>query len=282
MVKRHILFCFLLVLILCLTVPAAFGEDMIIASFFPETSCYRAVCDGPDCTMTFDGAFYPDGSVHGVTDALEEVCGYYAMMPDGTLQMDIDFISAQNESSYSCCTLTPISRGVFDDAAEKADLYIDSDLDRVDIPLWDYPVYARVTMHDGIDLLVNPKWPEVSAGHLPEGTVVLICGQRYDDNDREDYDTYLLEADGIRGFALSMGLEELEVHQAKVVRSSSKDKGRSVNIRSTPDYGDNVIMEVPYGETVDVFPVTEGEFTRVYYDHGPGWMTTVRLKIIDD
>lgn len=247
-----------------------------------------------------DAVFYEDGSIHGVTDALEETYGYYAILPDSSLLLDIGSASfqldADENGAYSiswpenpaACFMKPIARSDFDAAVEQAGLYIDAELDRVDVSLWDYPVYAWITAPEGLDLLLEPSRPELITGRLPSGTLVRILGQWFGDeltagdSFQSEYDVYLLEADGIRGFALNKGLEEMPARQAMVVRSSSKDKGRTVNIRSTPDYGDNIIQEVPYGEMVDVFPVVDGDFTRVYYDHGEGWMTTVRLQIIDD
>lgn len=305
--KQHTRLFLLITVVLCLFAFAACGEGMTVASFFPEASYYHVVFDRIDSTQEMDAVFYEDGSIHGVTDALEETYGYYAILPDNSLLLDIGSASFQldaNENgaysgsrpdSHAACFMTPIARSAFDTAAEQADLYIDSELDRVDIPLWDYPVYARITLPDGLDLLVNPSWSELAAVHLPSDTLVRILGVYYDnglpengnalheyDESRMMHDIYLLEADGFRGFALDEGIEWLPVCRAEVVRATPKEKGRTVNIRSTPDYGDNIIQEVPYGEIVDVFPVVEGEFTRVYYDYGEGWMTTVRLRMIDE
>lgn len=302
--KLRCLFCLLLAL--CLTAAAACGEGMTVVSFFPAASYFHVACDIPDHPLAFDAAFYTDGSIHGVTDDHEETCGYYALMQDGSMFLDVGSASFQldggKDGSYAgnwpdihvACTLTPIDGKAFEAAAAQADVYLDAKLDRIDIPLWDYPVYARITAAEGLDLLLNPAWPEFITGHLSEGTLVRILGPRYDDpadyddyllvydEDQLAYDVFLLEADGVRGFALSKSLEEIPARYAKVVRSSKKDKGRTVNFRSTPDFGDNVIQEVPYGKIVDVLPFTDGEFTRVYYDYREGWMTTVRLEIIDD
>lgn len=298
--KQHALLFLLLTLVLCLLTFTACGEEMTVASFFSAAAYYRVEFERPDSTQRVDAVFYEDGSIHGVTDALEETCGYYAILPDSSLLLDIGSTSfqldADENGSYSgrcrentaACFMTPMDRSAFDAAVEQAGLYIDAEWDRVDVPLWDYPIYAWITASEGLDLLLEPSRPELITGHLPEGTLVRILGQWFGDEQTEDdafqseYDVCLLDADGVRGFALSRDLEEIPARQAMVVRSSSKDKGRTVNIRRTPDYGDNIILEVPYGEMVDVFPVVDGDFTRVYYDHGEGWMTTVRLRIIDE
>lgn len=298
--KQHTMLFLLLALALCLLTFAASGEGVTLASFFPAASYYRVDFESPDGTQGADAVFYEDGSIHGVTDALEETYGYYAVLPDGSLLLDIGSASFQLEAdengAYSgrrpdnlaACFMTPIARSDFDAAAAQADLYVDLQVDRVDVPQWDYPVYVWVTAPEGIDLLLEPSRPELITGHLPEGAVMRILGQWFGDGLTggdaflSEYDVYLLEADGVRGFALSRDLEEIPVRRARVVRSSSKDKGRTVNVRKTPDYGDNIILEVPYGEMVEVFPVVEGEFTRIYYDYCEGWMTTVRLQIIDE
>lgn len=281
------LLCFVLVLVLCLPV---LGEPVTEFALFPELTYLRVVCDVPyfNDVTAFDAAFCTDGSYWGVDEAREIVKGYYILLPDGTMRLDMDrcecLLTPMGNGCYAGapeeiggkCTLTPIAREAFDAAAEAAYVFLNDHAVRFDVSEWDYLVYVYVTRAEGIDLLVNQSWPEVAAAHLPQGTIIQILGN--------DGDDYLVESNGTRGFVTLTDDEfaEMPAMRARVVRSSAKDKGRTVNIRSTPDYGDNVIAEVPYGEIVDVWPIVSGEFTRVYYDHGPGWITSIRIEILDE
>lgn len=284
--KRCMLLATLSALIFLLLMSSALGEDLTVCRFFPEASYRHFSCGAPERAVTFDAAFYEDGYFFGADQNLQQIDGYYAILPDESLMLTsggdtwlliagADGGYAGDQSSDASCTLTPIPQEAFDALVEKAELFIEPDCSRMDVCQWDYPVYWKVVRAEGMTLFLTPDQTELITGRLPEGTVVLALG--------ETEDACLVEANGIRGFVCwnEEDFEDLPVMRAKVVRAA-KEKGRSVNLRSTPDYGDNVIDEVPYGEYVDVFPVVEGEFTRVFYDYRSGWMTTIRLEIVGE
>lgn len=257
--KRLSLLSAIVLLCTALLAFSAALADTAPSSHFFQTDAYRHMTwQHADGRTEADAVFYPDGSFWGGIDEAQDFChGYYYIQDDGSMRLAVQheqyLLHPGKNNSYSGSsadgdahlTLTVIKKKVFDALLKKASM--ETGYIRIDINEYDYPVFGMVMKQEGINLLVNTDWPDAIAGHLPQGTAARVLG----DQILEDGSGfYLLEADGLHGLIPwdDQFFASLPAKSAKVVRSSTKDKGRTVNIRSTPDYGDNVILEVPYGE----------------------------------